>query len=397
MSRNIFAVLLFAAMLTTLAALAGCEEEQARSAPQAAAQPAAKPALRVGVVTISPQCVFITTELAGRTSPYLIAEVRPQVGGIIEKRLFEEGADIEAGQLLYKIDSARYQAAVDSARATLERAKANAEPLRLKAERYDRLVKDGAISTQDYDDAMAAYQQARAEIGVAQAELKTARINLEYTDISSPIAGRIGKSEVTAGALVTANQATALAKVQQLDPMYVDMTQSSRELLRMRRDLESGRITRPGGGPVPVSLILEDGSTYEHQGELEFSDVTVEQSTGEVTVRAVFPNPDVVLLPGMYVRALVREGQCDGAILVPQPAVLRDPTGATIVYVVDDNETVQTRPVMVDRAHEADWLISSGLKAGDRVVLEGLQKIRPGMKVSAVPVAKGAANPAAAD
>ena len=388
MLRTIFAVLLFAAAAI---ALGGCEEEQAHSAPQQTAQPA----LRVGIVTIGPECALITTELAGRTSPYLMAEVRPQVGGIIQKRLFEEGADIEAGQLLYKIDPARYQAAVDSARATLARAKANAEPLRLKAERYDRLVKDGAISTQDYDDAMAAYQQAKAEIGVAEAELKTARINLEYTDISSPIAGRIGKSEVTPGALVTANQAAALATVQKLDPIYVDMTQSSLDLLRTRRDLESGRIVRPGGGPAPVKLILEDGSGYEHEGKLEFSDVTVEQSTGEVTVRAVFPNPDHILLPGMYVRALVREGQCDNAILVPQPALVRDASGATIVYVVDANETVQPRVVVVDRVLKGDWLIRGGLTAGDRVVLEGLQKIRPGMKVEAVPVAKGVANPAA--
>ena len=306
----------------------GCGKETPASNP-----PAGGPA-EVAVVQVKPEKVTITTELSGRTSAYLIAEVRPQVGGIIQKRLFTEGSDVKAGQVLYQIDPATYQAAFDSARAALDRAGANLIPARLKAERYKELVGIKAVSAQDYDDAFAALKQAEADIAVNKAAVETARINLAYTQVSAPISGRIGKSSVTIGALVTASQSASLATIQQLDPVYVDVTQSSIEMLRLKRDLASGQIRRDSANQARVGLILEDGIAYPLQGILKFSDVTIDQSTGSVTLRTVFPNPKQVLLPGMYVRAVLEEGVIEQAIQVPQRGVTRDPSGNATALIV---------------------------------------------------------------
>jgi membrane fusion protein, multidrug efflux system len=338
----------------------------------------------VGIVVIKPQRVALTTELAGRTSAYLIAEVRPQVGGIIQKRLFTEGADIEAGVVLYQIDPASYQATYNSAKAALARAEANLSPVRLKAERYGELVKSKAVSQQDYDEANAALKQAEADIEAGKAALETARINLAYTKIIAPISGRIGRSSVTNGALVTASQPAALATIQQLNPIYVDVTQSSADLLRMKQNLASGLLKSDGAAQARVKLLLEDGSAYPLPGTLKFSEVTVDQSTGSITLRAVFPNPKQTLLPGMFVRAILEEGVNAHAILVPQRGVTRNPDGSAMVMVVGSEEKVEPRPVKVVRTVGDSWLVSEGLKAGDRVILEGLQKARPGTPVKAV-------------
>ncbi len=351
----------------------------------------------VGVVVIQPQRVALTTELPGRTSAYLIAEVRPQVGGIIQKRLFEEGADVKAGEVLYQIDPASYLAAYNSAKASLARSEANLNPARLKAGRYEELVKINAVSRQDYDDANAALKQAEADVEAGKAAVETARINLDYTKVTAPISGRIGRSSVTNGALVTANQSAALATVQQLSPIYVDVTQSSAELLHLKRSLASGLLKSNGAGQAKVKLLLEDGSAYPLPGTLAFSEVTVDQSTGSVTLRAIFPNPKQTLLPGMFVRAVVEEGVNEHAILVPQRGVSRDQGGNATVMVVGSEEKVEPRGIKVLRTVGENWLVSEGLKAGDRVILEGLQKARPGTPVKAVPFgSKAAGTPAAA-
>lgn len=339
----------------------------------------------VGVVVVQPQRVALTTELAGRTSAYLIAEVRPQVGGIIQKRLFTEGVDVKAGEVLYQIDPASYQAAYNSAKAALARAEANLIPARLKAERYQELVKINAVSQQDYDDASAALKQAEADVEAGKAALETARINLAYTRVTAPISGRIGRSSVTNGALVTASQPAALATIQQLSSMYVDVTQSSAELLRLKQNLASGLMKSNGSAQARVKLLLEDGSAYPLRGALKFSEVTVDQSTGSITLRAIFPNPKQTLLPGMFVRAILEEGVSEQAILVPQRGVTRNPAGNAMVMVVGDEEKVEPRVIKVVRTVGDNWLVSEGLKAGDRVILEGLQKARPGTPVKAVP------------
>lgn len=354
---------------------------------------------QVGVVELTPQAVSLTTTLAGRTSPYLIAEVRPQVGGIIQKRLFTEGADVKAGDTLYQIDPATYQAAFDSAKAALARSEANAIPAKLKAERYTQLVTVNAVSRQDYDDAVAAAKQAEAQVEVDKAALATARINLGYTRVTSPISGRIGRSAVTPGALVTASQATALSTIQQLDPIYVDVTQSSAELLRLKRDLAEGRLRGAGENQAVVKLLLEDGTPYPREGRLEFSDVTVDQSTGAITVRAVFPNPSAELLPGMFVRAVLEEGVDEQAILAPQQGVTRNFKGEATALVLTQDGTVEQRIIQVDRALGDKWLVRSGLSAGDRLIVDGLQKVRPGMKAQPAPTASApapAATPASA-
>lgn len=371
--------------------LAACGNKQQDAAPPGAGGPAA-PA--VTVVTVRTEPVPVVSELPGRTSPYMIAEVRPQVSGIVKERRFKEGSEVKPGQVLYQIDSAPYQAALDSARADLARAEANAEAVRLKAARYAELVKIEAVSKQDNEEAVAAMKQAQADIGSAKAALQKAKIDLGYTRVTSPIAGRIGRSAVTAGALVTANQAEALATVQKLDPIYVDLTQSSAELLRMRRDLESGKFSRDGTDAVPVQLVLEDGSLYGAQGKLAFSEATVDQNTGSVTLRAVFPNPRGELLPGMYVRARLSQGVEDNAILVPHAAVSRDPKGNASVLVVNGESKVEARTVKAERSHGDQWVVTEGLAAGDRVIVEGLQRVKPGMPVEAQDVA--AASPAAA-
>lgn len=338
----------------------------------------------VGVIVVRPQRVTLTTELAGRTSAHLIAEVRPQVGGIIQKRLFTEGSDVKAGEILYQIDPATYQAAYNSAKASLARAEANVINARLKAERYRELIKNNFVSQQDYDDVNAAFKLAEADIEAGKAALETARINLAYTRITAPISGRIGRSTVTDGALVTANQSAALATIQQLSPMYVDVTQSSAELLHLKQNLASGLLKNSTTGQARVKLILEDGSAYTLPGTLKFSDVTVDQSTGSITLRAIFPNPKQILLPGMFVRAILEEGVDEHAILVPQRGVTRSPDGNAMVLVVGGEEKVETRTIKVVRTVGDNWLVSEGLKAGDRVILEGLQKARPGTSVKAV-------------
>lgn len=362
-------------------------------------QPAARPnpgPPEVGFLTVQTQRVAITTELSGRTSAALVAEVRPQVSGIVLKRVFTEGSEVKAGQLLYQIDPASYQAAYASAKASEAGAEANLIPARLKEERYKDLVKIKAVSQQDYDNAFASLKQAEADVASAKAAVDTARINLSYTKVTAPISGRIGKSTVTNGALVTASQPAALATVQQLGSMYVDVTQSSAEMLRFQQTLASGQLKRGGAAQAKVKLVLENGASYPQEGILKFSDVTVDQSTGSVTLRSVFPNPKQTLLPGMFVRAVVMEGVNEQAILVPQRGVTRNPAGNAMVMVVGAEEKVEPRIIKVDRTIGDSWLVEEGLKPGDRVILEGLQKARPGTQVKAVPFgSKPAEAPAA--
>jgi len=363
---------------------------------QAASEAAALPP-EVGVVDIQPQAVTLTTELPGRTSAYLVSEVRPQVGGIIQKRHFVEGAEVKAGQPLYQIDPASYQATYDSARASLSKAEASLISTRNKASRYEELVAIKAVSQQDNDDSQAALKQAQADVAAAQAAVETARINLAYTRVTAPISGRIGRSSVTPGALVTASQASALSTVQQLDPIYVDVTQSSAELLRLKRDLASGQLKPAGANQAAVKLLLEDGSAYPLPGKLQFSDVTVDQNTGTIMLRAVFPNPQGNLLPGMYVRAVLEEGDEARAILAPQQGVTRDTKGNPTALVVGADNKVELRVLTTRRVVGDKWLVSEGLKAGDKLIVDGLQKIAPGMPVHPVSADKAvSAAPAAA-
>jgi len=355
--------------------LAGCGK------PKSAVPPPGPP--EVGIIVIKPEKVSLTTELSGRTVPHLIAEVRPQVNGIIKKRLFTEGSDVKAGQLLYQIDPATYQAAFASAKAGQARVEASLVSVRLTEERYRDLVKIKAVSQQDYDNASAALKQAEADLAFAKAAVETARINLAYTSVAAPISGRIGRSTVTDGALVTANQPAALATIQQLDSMYVDVTQSTAELLILKQNLANGVMKKSSS--AQVKLLLEDGSAYPIAGTLKFSEVTVDQSTGSVTLRAVFPNPKQALLPGMFVRAILEEGVDANAILVPQRGVTRNPKGDALVMTVGAEEKVEPRTIKVVRTVGDSWLVSEGLKAGDRVILEGLQKARPGTPVKTVP------------
>ncbi len=382
-SRRRSAIIVIIGMLAGYLILAGCAKKSASVAKGPGAPP------EVGVVVIQPQKVALTTELSGRTSAYLIAEVRPQVGGIIQQRLFTEGADVKAGDVLYQIDPATYRAAYNSAKAALARAEANLIPARLKFERYDELVKINAVSRQDYDDANAALKQAEADVQSGKAALETAAINLAYTKVTAAIPGRIGRSSVTEGALVTANQATALATIQDLSSMYVDVTQSSAELLRLKRELAGGLLKSGGAAQAEVRLLLEDGSAYPLTGKLKFSEVTVDQGTGSVTLRAVFPNPKQTLLPGMFVRAIVEEGVSPQAVLVPQRGVTRNPDGNAMVMLVGSGEKVEARVIKVARTVGDNWLVSDGLKPGDRVILEGVQRARPGTTVKAVPFGSG--------
>ena len=372
-----------------LAACSGGKEQQG-GAPGAGAPPQA-PA--VTVMTVASGSVPMVTELPGRTTPYLIAELRPQVTGILTQRAFDEGSEVKAGQVLYRIDDAPYQAAHDSAKAALARAEANAQVARIKAERHAGLVKIDAVSKQANDDTQAALKQAQAEVAAAKAALDKARIDLDYTRLKSPISGRIGRSAVTPGALVTANQVQALATVQQLDPIYVDLTQSSADMLRMRAEIAAGRLQAGAKGEVPVKLILEDGSEYAVEGRLALSEVTVDEGTGSVTLRARFPNADGVLLPGMYVRARLPQGMRGEAILVPHKALSRDPLGNALVMVVNAESKVEARPVKVAQSLASDWVVTGGLAAGERIIVEGLQKARPGAPVQAQ---EAGATPAAA-
>jgi membrane fusion protein, multidrug efflux system len=348
------------------------------------------PVPEVATITVARQPVLLTTELPGRTSPFRIAEIRPQVNGLILKRLFTEGADVKEGQELYQIDPAPFQAALDNAKAALGRAEANLPAIQVRVNRYKEALADKAVSQQDFDDADAALKQAEADIKYYQAMVQTARINLDYAHVVSPISGRIGTSTVTDGAIVTAYQPVALATIQQLDPIYVDVPQSATERLRLQRRLNEGQIRLEGTNVNGVQLILVDGSKYPLEGTLQFRDISVDPTTGSVVLRMIFPNTNGVLLPGMFVRAVVKEGVNEQAILIPQQAVSRDPKGNPVALIVDASAKVQQRMLSLDRAIGDQWLVSSGLAPGDRVIVEGMQKVRPGVAVKEVPFGKDA-------
>jgi membrane fusion protein (multidrug efflux system) len=377
-ARGIRRATVLSAVLFSSVVPAGC----ARRSPSAPPPPVPE----VAAVTVQPQQVVLTTELPGRTCAYLVAEIRPQVNGLIQKRLFTEGADVKAGDVLYQIDPAPFQAALHTAQAALGRSQATLPSLRSRVERYQGLLADHAVSQQDYDDAASALNQAEADIQYWQATVETARINLGYAQVTAPISGRIGRSSVTDGALVTAYQPVALATIQQLDPIYVDVPQSTSELLRLQRRLADGRLNRDGANLEKVRLLLEDGTEYPREGTLQFRDVTVDPTTGSFILRIVFPNPQGVLLPGMFVRAVIKEGVHEQAILIPQQAVSRDLKGNPVTLIVDAEEKVQQRRLTLDRAIGDQWLVSSGLTSGARVLVEGMQKVRPGAAVRVVPL-----------
>jgi membrane fusion protein (multidrug efflux system) len=357
-------------------ALAGCGQQAPQMPPQMVPE--------VGVVTIAPHAVVASTELSGRLSAIRVAEVRPQVEGIVRKRLFTEGAVVAAGSVLYQIDPDSYQAAYDQAVGTLAKAVATASAAQTKATRYTALWKVQGVSQQDYDDAISSLQEAQADAVADRAALKTAAINLGYTKVVAPIAGRIGKSSVTEGALVTAEQTTALATVQATDQMYLDVTRSSADWLRLQKEFASGQLQQAGKDGAVVHLVMEDGSPYAQAGKLLFSDITVDSTTGSVTLRCVFPNPDGVLLPGMFVRARLEEGVNQQAITVPQLAVSRTSDGSASVLTVDAANKVEQRHVTADTANGADWIVTRGLKTGDRVIVAGSQKARAGALVKPV-------------
>lgn len=340
--------------------------------------PPAQGATPVTTVTLQTGQVALHRELPGRTAPFLVSEIRPQVNGIVKARQFAEGGLVEAGQPLYQIDDAAYRAAVSGARAQVARAEATLTSVRLTAARFAELVKTHAVSVQDNENAIAALKQAEADLDAARAALESANVTLGYARITSPINGRIGKSSVTQGALVSAGQPEALATVQQLDPIYVDLTQSSAELLQLRRQLANGDIQ---DAELPVTILLEDGSEFSQKGTLAFSEVSVDPATGSFAIRVVVDNPDHVLLPGMYVRAMIASGVRENAILVPMQGISRDPKGDTSALVVNEAGVVEQRPVVVSHAIGDKWLVEDGLAAGDRVIVAGLQKVQPGMTV----------------
>ncbi|MEB4677552.1 efflux RND transporter periplasmic adaptor subunit [Enterobacteriaceae bacterium G50] len=355
--------------------LSACDEQNTQQGP------IPEPQVTVHIVKTAP--LAVTTELPGRTSAFRVAQVRPQVSGIILQRHFTEGSDVEAGQSLYQIDPATYQADYDSAKAELGKSEAAAQIAHLTVKRYVPLVGTKYISQQEYDQAIADARQADAAVVAAKASVESARINLAYTKVTSPIGGRIGKSNVTEGALVTNGQSTELATVQQLDPIYVDVTQSSSDFMRLKQSVEQGNLQKDNS-TSSVELLMENGQPYPLKGTLQFSDVTVDESTGSITLRAVFPNPQHTLLPGMFVRARVDEGTQPNAMLVPQQGVTRTPRGDATVMVVNNDNTVETRNVVATQAIGDQWLISDGLKAGEKVIVSGLQKVHPGAKVTTV-------------
>ncbi|ADZ41657.1 TPA: efflux RND transporter adaptor subunit AcrA [Yersinia enterocolitica] len=369
--------------------LIGCNDKDA-------AQAHAQQAPEVGIVTLKAAPLNITTELPGRTSAFRVAEVRPQVSGIILKRNYVEGSDVTAGTSLYQIDPATYQAAYDSAKGDLAKAQAAAEIARLTVNRYKPLLGTNYISKQEYDQAVSNSMQANAAVVAAKAAVESARINLAYTQVTSPISGRTGKSSVTEGALVTSGQATALTTVQQLDPMYVDVTQSSDEFLRLKKELADGTLKQENG-KAKVRLLLENGSEYAETGTLEFSGVTVDETTGSITIRAIFPNPNEALLPGMFVRARLDEGVRPDALLVPQQGVTRNPRGEATAMVVGADDKVELRTLVANQAIGNKWLVTEGLKAGDRLIVSGLQKIRPGVQVKVQEVTETEQKAAPAD
>ncbi|HEV2271856.1 MAG TPA: efflux RND transporter periplasmic adaptor subunit [Steroidobacteraceae bacterium] len=369
-------------LLGAIAMLAsGCARQAAQAPP--------KPT--VTVVGLHARPVSLTTELPGRVSAFRIADVRPQVSGVLLKRLFKEGDVVAAGQQLYQIDAAPYEATVASAQATLAHARAAVTASKLTVERYSALVAAHAVSREDYDNAVSTLQQDEADVASGEAAVRAAAINLAYTKVYSPIRGRTGRSAVTEGALVTANQATSLVTITQLDPVYVDLTQPTTTLIRLKRELAAGQIRRVDGNEAPAKLLLEDGSAYGSPGTLEFSEVTVDEGTDSVTLRAIFPNPEELLLPGMFVRAAIEEGIRDSTILAPQQGITHSPDGTATALVVTASGTVEKRTVQVSRAVGDQWLVTSGLAAGDRLIVAGMQKIKPGMQVTVRELVAGSA------
>ena len=350
--------------------------------PKQSAPPQQTP--EVGVVTVQPTAVPVVTELPGRTSAFLVAQVRARVDGIVLRREFTEGGEVKAGQRLYKIDPAPYIATLNNAKATLAKAQANLASVTAQANRYKVLVAANAVSKQDYDNAVASEGQAVADVAAGKAAVDTAQINLGYTDVTSPVTGQIGISQVTPGAYVQASAATLMSTVQQLDPVYVDLTQSSLDGLKLRREVQEGRLKTTGPDAAKVSLILEDGRTYSEKGKLQFTDVTVDQGTGSVTVRAIFKNADKVLLPGMFVRARIEEGVNDNALVVPQVGITHDQKGTPTALVVGDDNKVVLRQLVTLGTYGSNWVVESGLKAGDRVIVQGTDKAHPGQQVKAV-------------
>jgi membrane fusion protein (multidrug efflux system) len=360
---------------TAAVLLAACGPKQSAPPPQTP---------EVGVVTVQPTTVPVVTELPGRTSAFLVAQVRARVDGIVLRREFTEGSQVKAGQRLYKIDPAPYIATLNNAKATLAKAQANLASTTAQANRYKVLVAANAVSKQDYDNAVAAQGQAAADVAAGKAAVETAQINLGYTDVTSPVTGQIGVSQVTPGAFVQASAATLLATVQQLDPVYVDLTQSSLDGLKLRREVQEGRLKTTGPGAAQVSLILEDGRVYPEKGKLQFTDVTVDQSTGSVTVRAIFRNADKVLLPGMFVRAKIEEGVNQNALVVPQLGITHDQKGQPTTLVVGADNKVELRQLVTAGTFGSNWVVASGLKPGDRVIVQGTDKARPGQQVKPV-------------
>ncbi|WP_343666624.1 efflux RND transporter periplasmic adaptor subunit [Paraburkholderia tropica] len=361
---------------TAAIVLAACGQKQ--SAPPPPQTP------EVGIVTLQPTAVPVVSELPGRTNAFLVAQVRARVDGIVLRREFTEGSVVKAGQRLYKIDPAPYIATLNNAKATLAKAQANLVTQNALVTRYKVLVQANAVSKQDYDNAVSAQGQAAADVAAGKAAVDTAQINLGYTDVVSPITGKVGISQVTPGAYVQASAATLLSTVQQMDPMYVDLTQSSLDGLKLRREIQEGRLKTNGPDAAKVSLVLEDGRTYAQQGKLQFTDVTVDQTTGSVTIRALFSNPDHVLLPGMFVRARIDEGTNERAFLVPQIGVLHDQKGQATVLVVNKDNKVELRPIVTSGSQGQDWIVESGINAGDRVIVQGTEKVKPGAEVKPV-------------
>ncbi|MCG9728968.1 efflux RND transporter periplasmic adaptor subunit [Shewanella sp. Isolate13] len=366
-----------ASVLSVALWISGCEQKPEQG-------PQQRGPMEVGVITVAAKPQSIMVELPGRSKAYLEAEVRPQVSGIVLARSFNEGGEVQKGQSLYQIDASQYEAALVSAKAELERAQAAEKSTKATAERFSSLIKSKSISQQDFDTAEANYLEAKASVAVAKAAINTAEINLAYTKVEAPISGRIGKSNVTAGALVGAGQAQALANISQLDPINIDIVQSSTQMLRLKQHIASGQLLHDD--TAPVALFLEDGTAYSHKGKLQFAEVTVDENTGAVVLRAEFPNPEGLLLPGMFVRTVLTVGTDPKAILVPQRAITRNTKGQAVAMVIEDGK-VAARIVTTAEVIDNQWRITSGLKAGDQLIVEGLQKIRPGAPVKAGPLA----------
>ncbi|MZR61407.1 efflux RND transporter periplasmic adaptor subunit [Alcanivorax sp. DP30] len=358
--------------------LAGCSDNGGQGGQMQQQAP------EVGFLTVKSETVTLDRELPGRTTAHRIAEVRPQVSGVIKERLFQEGQEVNAGQPLYQIDDRTYRAAVATARAELARAQATLHSNELREKRFRQLLEKRSVSQQEYDEARAQLDENKAAVAAARANLQSAQINLDYATITAPIDGRIGRSSVTAGALVTANQAQTLATIRQLDPIFVDLTQSSNDLRLLRKAMAAGELEQVSDDQARITLLLEDGSHYPQSGVLQFSEYAVDESTGSVTLRALFPNPDGDLLPGMFVRGRLPEGQRSNTILVPQKSITRDPTGQAFAMLIDSSNMVQKVKVNTERAVKNQWLISSGLNSGDRLIVDGLQRIQPGMPVTPV-------------